>query len=72
VLDQTGLSGRFDFAIEWAPESNGPAPDSDVQPEFQGPTLLEALREQLGLKLEPTKGPVRTLVIDHIERLSEN
>ena len=61
VADQTGLTGRFDFKLEWTPND---------QPE--GPTFLEALREQLGMKLESIKGPVQTLIIDHLERPSEN
>lgn len=73
VLNQTGLSGRFDFTLEWIPESsNVPAADAEIQPEPQGPTFLQALREQLGLKLEATMGQVRVLVIDRIERPSEN
>jgi uncharacterized protein (TIGR03435 family) len=73
VLDQTGLSGRFDFVVEWAPESNGPLPpNADAQPDSQGPTFLEALGEQLGLKLKSTRGPVQALVVDHVENLSEN
>ncbi len=53
MLDQTGLSGRFDFVIEWTPESNSASPpDSSVQPDSQGTTFLQALQEQLGLKLK--------------------
>jgi bla regulator protein BlaR1 len=73
VLDQTGLSGRFDFMLEWTPEPNGPPPpDAAVPPDTQGTTFLEALREQLGLKLVSTNGPVQILVIDHIGHPSEN
>jgi bla regulator protein blaR1 len=73
VVDQTGLTGRFDFTIDWTPESNGPAPSgADTQTDSQGTTFLEALKEQLGLKLESTKGPMDTIVIDHIEPPSEN
>jgi len=73
VVDQTGLDGRFDFRLQWTPEPNGPAPPSaDVQPDSQGPTFLEALHDQLGLKLESTKGPLQILVVDHVERTSEN
>jgi uncharacterized protein (TIGR03435 family) len=73
VVDQTGLSGMFDFTLEWVPESNSPvAPDPNPQPDLQGSTFLEALREQLGLKLESARAPVRTLVIDKVERPSEN
>jgi uncharacterized protein (TIGR03435 family) len=72
VVDQTGLSSRIDYEMEWTRESNpaGPA-DANSLPD-QGPTFLEALREQLGLKLESTKAPLRVLVIDHVERPAEN
>jgi bla regulator protein BlaR1 len=72
VVDRTGLSGKFDFRLEWTPEPNGSPPNADTQPDLQGPTFLQALHDQLGLKLKSTKGPIRTLVIDHIERPSEN
>ena len=74
LIDKTGLSGRFDFTMEWAPESNG-APPSDTPTAASdplGPTPLQALHDQLGLKLESAKGPVRILVIDRVERPSEN
>jgi bla regulator protein blaR1 len=74
VINETGLSGRFDYTIEWAPESNSPAPsDSPAAPSDPlGATSVQALRDQLGLKLESTKGPVPILVIDKVERPSEN
>ncbi len=64
LVDQTGLTGKFDFTLQWTPESN--ATDSP------GSTFLEALRDQLGLKLTSTKGPIQTLVVDHVENPSEN
>lgn len=73
LVDQTGLSGRFDFTLEWTLERKGPPPPHDVPPDdFQVTTLREALHEQLGLKLKATKAPLDTLVIDHVERPSEN
>ena len=60
VIDQTGLAGNYDFRIEFAPE----APGFDTS----GPTFLEALREQVGLKLNPQKGPVDVIIVDHVER----
>jgi bla regulator protein BlaR1 len=74
VVDQTGLKGTFDFTIEYNFKLPpvGP-PGADAQPrDSQGPTFLEALHKQLGLKFESTKGPQQTLVIDHVERPSEN
>ena len=75
VVNQTGLSGVFDFSIEFAPEmgpgsqplAGGGAPDISAQP-----SIFTALQEQLGLKLESQKGPVDVLVIDHVEMPSEN
>jgi bla regulator protein blaR1 len=67
VIDKTGLSGKFDFTLEWAP-SDSPAPPSDPV----GPTPVQALRDQLGLKVESRKAPVPVLVIDRVERPSEN
>jgi bla regulator protein BlaR1 len=70
VIDQTGLSGTYDFRVQWSTElSNRPMILSvpAAQPEGPGPTFAEALKEQLGLKLVPTTGSVKTLIIDHIE-----
>lgn len=73
VLDQTGLTGKFDFALEWVPEANVPAPGGpDSQPDPSGATFMQALKEQLGLKLDSQKGPTEVLVVDHLEHLSEN
>jgi uncharacterized protein (TIGR03435 family) len=71
VQDRTGLGGSFDLRIEFTPEFNGPPPPN-FQPDPSGPTFLEALHEQLGLKLEPQTGPVDVLVIDHVEEPSPN
>jgi len=75
VIDKTGLTGSFDFTLEWARErraslasgSPAPAPSDPV-----GPTVLQALNDQLGLKLIPTKTSLPILVIDRAERPSEN
>jgi uncharacterized protein (TIGR03435 family) len=73
VVDQTGLKGKFDFVLEWTPDPTGPPPATGVlPPDPEGPTFLQALREQLGLKLEPTRGRIETLIIDHVDRPSEN
>ncbi len=74
VIDKTGLSGRFDFTMEWAPQTNSASPPDapTTASEPLGPTSLQALRDQLGLKLESARGPVRILVIDRVERPSAN
>ena len=64
IVDRTGLMGRFDFALEWAPDQIGNA----VAPDTSAPSLFTAIQEQLGLKLEATRGPVDVLVIDSVER----
>jgi uncharacterized protein (TIGR03435 family) len=66
VIDKTGLSGNFDLAMEWSNEDN---PDSGAE---SFPDVFTAVQEQLGLKLQPSKGPVETLVVDHAEMPSEN
>jgi len=76
VVDRTGLSGTFDIDLRWSPDTPLPGALRDASPapsaDSNAPPLLRALEEQLGLKLEPTKGPVEVLVIDHIERPTEN
>lgn len=73
VVDQTGLEGRYDFRIKWAPEpASKMVPPGAVVPEPQGPPFVQALREQLGIKLQATKATVPVLVIDHIERPTPN
>ena len=76
VVDKTGIAGTFDFELKWAPDEsqfNGmgfrvPVPDGTAPL----PGLFTAIQEQLGLKLEPQKIPAEVLVIDHVERPSEN
>jgi bla regulator protein blaR1 len=73
VIDKSGFRGRFDFTLEWAREPRGPAAsDSPTPVDPAGPTPIEALRNQLGLKLEPAKASLPILVIDRVERPSEN
>jgi bla regulator protein BlaR1 len=73
VVDRSGITDRIDYHIEFTPESNGAGtPGGDVPPDPQALPFTDAVREQLGLKLESTKAPLQTLVIDHIERPSEN
>ena len=79
VLDRTGLTGKYNFTLDWEPDDpalmagdaqsgqpGSPPPDSG------NPSLFTAVQEQLGLKLESQKGPVSVVVIDHIEGPSPN
>jgi uncharacterized protein (TIGR03435 family) len=71
VTDKTGLSGRYDFVLRWSPdEAAGEAPAASGTEQL--PSLFTALQEQLGLKLDSTKGPVDTIVVDKVEMPSEN
>src|SRR5581483_4357453 len=74
VIDETGLPGFYDFNFEWTPEApKMPGADgSDTGPGAEGPSLFTALREQLGLRLDAKKGPVQIMVIDHIDKPTEN
>jgi uncharacterized protein (TIGR03435 family) len=73
VIDKTGLPGTYDFFIEFTPEINGPLPPgATFQPDPNGPTFQEAMKEQLGMKLESQNGSVQAIVIDHVEEPSEN
>ena len=73
VVDQTGLTGRFDFTLDLPPRFFNIFPNPDnPPPDPQGASFLKAVREQLGLRLVSSKGAIRTLVIDHVERPSEN
>ena len=73
VVDQTGLQGRFDYMMEYASVRPSENPGNDAgQQAPAGPSFTTALREQLGLKLEATEGPIRELVIDHLNRPTEN
>jgi uncharacterized protein (TIGR03435 family) len=67
VVDETGLTGGYDFWIDWTPEETSETGNSET-----GGTFREALKNQLGLKLEPAKGPVQVLVIDHVEQPTAN
>ena len=74
VVDKTGLAGQFDFALEFAPDETvfGGAFRTANSDDLAKPGLFAAIQEQLGLKLEGARGPVDVLVIDHVERPSEN
>jgi uncharacterized protein (TIGR03435 family) len=67
VLNQTGLSGRYDLSLRWTADDDPTPPSPDTPP-----GIFAAIQEQLGLKLESTKGPVPVLVVDSVERPSPN
>jgi uncharacterized protein (TIGR03435 family) len=69
VVNRTGHTGKFDFHIQY--HGNTPRDDRNEDPTVW-PPLTDALEDQLGLKLEPGKGMVRLLVVDHVELPSEN
>ena len=74
ILDRTGLTGNYDFTLRWNPD-NGVTASSNPPEGSQAdalPSIFTALQEQLGLKLESTKAPASVLVIDHLEKPSEN
>lgn len=70
VIDRTGLTGNYDFSIQFSPRS--PTAPLQGSAADNAPTVIEALRDQLGLKLESTTGTVNAIVIDHIEEPTPN
>jgi uncharacterized protein (TIGR03435 family) len=78
VVNKTGLNGNYDFTLKWTPDESqgqlpgGPPGDAAPPPDASGPSIFTAIQEQIGLRLESQKGPADTIVIDHVERPSEN
>ena len=82
VVDQTGMPGRYDFTLNWTPGDDEVSPFAGFPPEVRqrlaaqadpaGPSLFTALREQLGLRLQPSKVPLEFLVIDAVQRPTPN
>jgi uncharacterized protein (TIGR03435 family) len=77
VLDKTGIAGVFDFHLEFASDGTtagffppGFAAVPSDSPD--GPSIFTAIEEQLGLKLEPAKGPGEILIIENIEKPTDN
>lgn len=68
VVDRTGLTGSYDFQLSWSSDDVSTALSGRERP----PSIFTALQEQLGLKLESTRGPVELLVIDHAEKPTPN
>jgi uncharacterized protein (TIGR03435 family) len=82
IIDKTGIAGIFDFHLEFAPDETTPrllrgsgavdAPGLTPTEPSSGSSIREAIQEQLGLRLDPAKGPGEILVIDHVEKPSDN
>ena len=80
VTDKTGLKGNFDVRLQFAPESTPANPTGAGGPGFAppgagdpaGPSIFTALQEQLGLRLESARGPVNVLVIESVQKPTEN
>ena len=64
VINRTGLTGTYDFDLRFAAAPLG----ADLAPGVDVPSIFSAIQEQLGLKLEPERGPVEFLVVERIER----
>jgi bla regulator protein BlaR1 len=81
VVDRTGLTGNYDFTLKWSPDQGTPMftgadggqlPADAAQPDSSRPSIFTALQDQLGLELESQKSSVEMLVIDSVEKPSEN
>jgi uncharacterized protein (TIGR03435 family) len=83
VVDKTGYSAMFDVHLEFTPDESignsflkgtqeGPGPRPPAADESERPSIFTAMQEQLGLKLVSARDPIDVLVIDHVERPSEN
>jgi bla regulator protein blaR1 len=77
VVDKTGLASTYTFRLDWTPEVGegglpGPSRPDVVPPDSNGPSLFTALQDQLGLRLQSAKGPVESLVIEQVEKPTEN
>src|SRR5262249_36205981 len=77
VIDRTGVTDTFNIRLEYAPDEHTPGPDKRGPartdfPEPNAPSIFQALEQQLGLKLEATKGPQMAIMVDHIERPTPN
>ena len=72
VVDQTGLTGTYDFTLRWSREDAAAGLDTSAKGGNDAPDIFTAVRDQLGLTLSPLRVPMPVLVVDHIERPSEN
>ena len=72
VLDMTGLKGNYDFTLQWKPDFSKSSPGEVNAPQPSDSGVLPAIQQELGLKLEPPKALMEILVVDHVEKPSEN
>ncbi len=75
VVDKTSLTGHYDFSLEFAPERAGRGGAEGREPALDPeglPSIFTAVQEQLGLRLEPQKGPLDFIIVDHAEKPSAN
>ena len=74
VLNKTGLKGLYDVKLTWTPDPalQGPGGPDAPPADPSGPSIFTAIQEQLGLRLDSAKGPVDVIVIDSVQRPSEN
>lgn len=79
IVDKTGLTGSFDVGMAWTPDETQamkwqmpPGVPAPAPPDPGGPSIFTAIQEQLGLKLESSKGPVDVVIVDRAEKPSEN
>jgi uncharacterized protein (TIGR03435 family) len=68
VVDKTGVTGSYSFTLHWSPKQPGAVASDGVEP----PSIFTALQEDVGLRLQPSKGDVDILVIDHVEQPTGN
>jgi uncharacterized protein (TIGR03435 family) len=81
VMDKTGLTGKYNISLQWTQDdgsnpmfkgTDGSQQRAEPTPDASGPSIFTAVQEQLGLRLQSSKGPVQVVVIDHVEMPSEN
>ena len=72
VIDRTGLTGAYSFTLRWSTDELSAVPETPTREQDKSPSIFTALREQLGLRLDSTKGPLEVIVIDRAEKPSEN
>jgi uncharacterized protein (TIGR03435 family) len=72
VVDKTGLTPNYDVDLQFAREPLGARPDGAEPEPTAGPTVFTAVREQLGLRLDSSRGPVEHLIIEHVEMPTGN